>query len=102
MTDYERLGLPHGASMDDLRARWRELAFALHPDRGGDPQAFIEVEAAYRRILNHEPPPQEVEPEVRRERCGSCDGSGKVRVTSGFHQVAFPCQECDGEGYVEV
>ncbi|MCB9675507.1 MAG: J domain-containing protein [Alphaproteobacteria bacterium] len=52
MTDlYAMLGVPRGASPDDLKAAWRALARALHPDRNpDDPGAaarLAELNAAY-------------------------------------------------------
>ncbi|HEY1641053.1 MAG TPA: hypothetical protein VGG35_10225 [Streptosporangiaceae bacterium] len=48
---FRRLGLPASASVsdDDVRAAWRRVAAATHPDRadGGDPAAFAAAAAAY-------------------------------------------------------
>lgn len=45
------LGLPARPDLsdDDIRAAWRRIAAALHPDRadGGDPARFAEAAAAY-------------------------------------------------------
>lgn len=45
------LGLPAGPGLtdDDVRAAWRRIATAAHPDRadGGDPARFAEAAAAY-------------------------------------------------------
>jgi curved DNA-binding protein CbpA len=45
------LGLPAGTGLtdDDVRAAWRRIATATHPDRadGGDPARFAEAAAAY-------------------------------------------------------
>jgi curved DNA-binding protein CbpA len=51
MTPFDVLGLSASdrLSDDDIRAAWRRIAAATHPDRadGGDPQAFAEAAAAY-------------------------------------------------------
>ena len=53
MTDdpYAALGLPARADLtdDDVRAAWRRIAAATHPDRddGGDPVTFGAAAAAY-------------------------------------------------------
>lgn len=59
-------GLTRDASLVEVRAARRRLAFDLHPDRGGDPAAMQEVNAAFDRCVAHltgrrplapEPPP---------------------------------------------
>jgi DnaJ domain len=51
MTPFDVLGLSASdrLSDDDIRAAWRRIAAATHPDRadGGDPEAFAEAAAAY-------------------------------------------------------
>jgi DnaJ domain len=48
---FSALGLPARAGLtnDDVRAAWRRLAAATHPDRadGGDPARFAQAAAAY-------------------------------------------------------
>src|SRR6266700_3444347 len=48
---FAALGLPPGPGLtdDDVRAAWRRVAAAAHPDRadGGDPARFAEAAAAY-------------------------------------------------------
>jgi hypothetical protein len=48
---FETLGLPARADVtdDDVRAAWRRIAAATHPDRddGGDPARFAVAAAAY-------------------------------------------------------
>ncbi|GAA0694674.1 DNA-J related domain-containing protein [Marinobacterium maritimum] len=41
------LELDEGASQEAIRQRYRQLAARLHPDKGGDSEAFIEVRRAY-------------------------------------------------------
>lgn len=51
MTPFEILGLPERRDLadDEVRAAWRRIAAATHPDRadGGDPAAFAAAAAAY-------------------------------------------------------
>jgi len=44
---FRVLGLAYPCSMEELRARWRELARKHHPDRGGDVAKFIKLKEAY-------------------------------------------------------
>lgn len=51
----EQLGLPHGAPLAAVKARYRKLALALHPDKHKEdfPEAtaaFIAVTKAYKRV----------------------------------------------------
>jgi hypothetical protein len=47
---YETLGLEAGADLDAVREAYRERVKETHPDRGGDPEAFIRVREAYERL----------------------------------------------------
>jgi len=49
--DWRTFGLEPGRSEDEVRARWRQLAKQLHPDAGGDPAAFVRMQAVYQRLL---------------------------------------------------
>jgi hypothetical protein len=44
------LGLPAHAGLQDIKARFRELAKKHHPDRGGDAERFIEMMEVYERL----------------------------------------------------
>jgi DnaJ-class molecular chaperone len=46
------LGVAPDASRDDIRRAYKKLAMEHHPDKGGDPGAFIRVTAAY-EALSH-------------------------------------------------
>lgn len=47
------LGLTRAATLDDVRAARRRLAFDLHPDRGGDQAAMQSVNAAFEACVAH-------------------------------------------------
>mmetsp|Transcript_5398 Transcript_5398/g.11894 ORF Transcript_5398/g.11894 Transcript_5398/m.11894 type:complete len:435 (+) Transcript_5398:126-1430(+) len=44
---YEILGVDKNASADDLKKAHRKLALKHHPDKGGDPEKFKEINEAY-------------------------------------------------------
>jgi hypothetical protein len=75
------LGLPSEASLAEVRAARRRLAFEAHPDRGGDPQRMQEINRAFERAVatltgrtlrsrpeTPRPPPSAPSPPVRRPR----------------------------------
>lgn len=51
MSDYYQiLGVPRGASQEEIKKAYRTLAMKHHPDRGGDAAKFKEIEEAYRHL----------------------------------------------------
>jgi len=47
MDYYSILGVPKGASEDDIKKAYRKLAMKHHPDRGGDQAEFQKIQEAY-------------------------------------------------------
>lgn len=47
---YEILGVPNGASDDEIKKAYRKLAAKHHPDRGGDTAKFQEIQSAYETL----------------------------------------------------
>jgi hypothetical protein len=56
---WETLGITARATADELKRAFHQRALATHPDRGGDPEAFREVQRAFkeaqRRIARRRP-----------------------------------------------
>lgn len=56
---WETLGITARATADELKRAFRQRALATHPDRGGDAEAFREVQRAFkeaqRRIARRRP-----------------------------------------------
>jgi DnaJ family protein A protein 2 len=44
---YEVLGVPRGADADEVKKAYRKQALQHHPDKGGDPEKFKQVQKAY-------------------------------------------------------
>jgi hypothetical protein len=49
--DYALLGIEPGATKRDIKNAYRRQARKLHPDKGGDAEAFKQMYAAYRKLL---------------------------------------------------
>jgi len=55
MTDpYTILGLNKGVSDDQVKSAFKKLAMKHHPDKGGDPDKFKEINDAFGRIVKPE------------------------------------------------
>ncbi len=55
LNPYQTLNLPEGASINDIKAAFRRLAKAHHPDAAGrtsgDVEKFIKAQTAYQKLL---------------------------------------------------
>lgn len=49
---YETLGVPKGASDEEIKKAYRRLASAHHPDKGGDTARFQEIQSAYETLAD--------------------------------------------------
>lgn len=47
------LGLSEGATTEDIKKRFRELALKYHPDKGGDSEKFIEILDVYKKLTKN-------------------------------------------------
>ena len=47
---YTILGVQRNSSHSEIKSAYRRLCFSHHPDRGGDAERFIEINAAYEQI----------------------------------------------------
>jgi molecular chaperone DnaJ len=55
MKDYYKiLGIPRNASQEEIKRAYYRLAHKYHPDKGGDPEKFKEINEAYRILSDPE------------------------------------------------
>jgi DnaJ-class molecular chaperone len=88
--DLALLGLTEPVTADEAKARFRELALLLHPDRGGDAAQFDTVRQAHDRVQAEL---------LRPKRCAECRGKGRTPLTVGFNTLHVRCVKCQGTGW---
>lgn len=54
MSHYDTLGVPKGATKDEIKKAYRKLAMKEHPDKGGDPEKFKKISEAYEVLSDDE------------------------------------------------
>lgn len=59
------LGLPPDSSMNDINAVYKKMALELHPDKGGDPEKFQELQEMKERLTEIEK--EEENPDGKKE-----------------------------------
>ena len=50
MNPYNVLGISKDSSKEDIKKAYRKLAMKYHPDKGGDPKKFQEINNAYEEL----------------------------------------------------
>ena len=79
-TPYEVLGIQPGATKDEIRAAYKRAAMKHHPDRGGSPKAFQDVQEAYTALQDR--------------ICPDCGNKGSVTTRRGVFVSKEPCPRC--------
>jgi DnaJ family protein A protein 2 len=54
MTLYEKLSVEKNASPEEIKKSYHKLSKVLHPDKGGDPEKFKEIQHAYEVLSDGE------------------------------------------------
>ena len=52
MNYYELLDVPKNATTDEIKKHYRKYALLHHPDKGGDPEKFKEIQIAYETLMD--------------------------------------------------
>jgi molecular chaperone DnaJ len=79
---YEVLGVPKTATDDQIKTAFRKKAHIYHPDKGGDPEKFKEINEAY-QVLGNKQKRQQY------DQFGSTFQNGQAGGQSGFNQNGF-------------
>jgi hypothetical protein len=53
LTAFTTLGLTRNATIDEIKVAYRRRAIQLHPDRGGDHSAMVQLNAAYEEAAEY-------------------------------------------------
>lgn len=88
--DFALLGLELGAVPEEIVSRYKQRAMVVHPDVVGTGNAakFSALNSAYHRALDY----------AYAEPCVICNGTKKIKHSSGFHTVEMPCTSCGQTG----
>src|SRR5438874_9713362 len=49
---YKILGIEQDATQEEIKQKYNELLLLCHPDKGGDPQEFRDLQIAYKILSN--------------------------------------------------
>lgn len=82
---FATLDLPDTATPDEVKAKWRELCGIHHPDRGGNSVDFTTYRKAFKIAMAEATAPK---------ACNKCQGTGRIKATTGFNTVELACMEC--------
>ena len=94
---WKVLGLPEGASREEIKAAYRQLALKYHPDVDKSeeaPQRFWQVQQAYKSLVSSAPSrPRRKAPSAPPERPKSAGSRWGTRVERGFYEEGRPMSE---------
>lgn len=78
-SNYDILGVPEGASQQEIRAAFRKLALAHHSDRGGDDEQFKKIKLAFEDLKIGKKYPDSPEEKQKKSRFYSGDSEEEKR-----------------------
>ena len=98
MTFYEVLGVSETATVSEIHTAYKELAWKLHPDLGGDTQKFASVNEAYWELTRNRKN-YDALLALTRKKCETCEGTGIIQQRKGFKIISeSECADCKGRG----
>lgn len=84
MNPHEILGVREGASLDEIKAAYREQARRHHPDMGGDAWVFRQIEWAY-SVLTSEAPGSPKQQHTDSQPPSGADSHVRTTSQDGFN-----------------
>lgn len=99
-TYYMILGVPPSADVDTIHDKYLELAFDLHPDRGGDAEKFKAVALAWGMLKTTENRRRyDSKLALEGNQCPTCEGRGtRLSFAKGKVKKDALCIACGGSG----
>ena len=104
---YEVLGVDKQSTPAEIKARWKKLAWDLHPDRHGNTEtvnaAFAVLSRAYANLSDPALRNRyDTQNSVGSMPCEKCRTLGRLWSRVGFASgKSRPCDACGGTGYLK-
>jgi curved DNA-binding protein CbpA len=97
LNPYEVLSVSPGASLREIKRAYRDLAITDHPDKGGDPERWHDIQAAYDLLCD--PEARAIYDETGRvpESKGSIDRQAEQMLKMIFDKVIS-----SGQGFFDI
>lgn len=86
---YDILGVPKGASDEEIKKAYRKLASQHHPDKGGDTARFQEIQSAYETLSDPQKRQQHDNPNPFHSHFDSDTGGFEFHFGNGGPQDIF-------------
>ena len=84
---YDTLNISKDCNQNEIKKAYRKLAMIEHPDKGGSPEKFKEINEAY-SILS--------DPQKRRAYdCGQLDNNGNLSVNGSISGSSITATDID-------
>lgn len=100
---YSTMGADPSWSDEQIKEAHRRLSRQHHPDRGGDPAVFSDIQTAFRAVRDA-PARRLLKDKLMGlgDTCSKCDGRGyTIRQIKFTTTIKTTCGQCNGCGYID-